>query len=176
MSDEVSKEQADLLLATLDKVAIRLHAVTTDVSNTLEPVSLGLEQRGLMANVKLYVMIKYLLAISKELSRLANVVEPTVAERIVKHMTAEDMDVVHNGGYAFSPDTTTYVSVKADNKDTVMNWLKAHAEGKELIKEDVHAKTFESFIKKLKDDGKPIPPEVSVFERATLSMRKLKGK
>lgn len=169
--------QTEAMLKLVSDVIIKLHAVATELSNTLEPVSLGLESKTLMDNVKLYAQTCYVLDVAKELSRIANVVEPVIAERITKRMMAEDMEVLHFGGYSYSPDTKTYVSVAADNKASVILWLKSTPDGRELVKEDVHPKVFESFIKKRKEDGRieDIPSTVKIFDKPTLTMRKLKG-
>jgi len=164
------------LLEVLDAATRQLHEAATKLANTLEPVAFGLEQKTLMDNVKLYAAIDYVSDVAKEIARVANVVEPIVAERIIKRMLAEDMDTLHFNGYAYAPDEKTYVSVSGENMPAVVTWLKGHNEGKELVREAVHPKTFESFIKKLKDAGSDVPEEVKVFTKPTLSMRKLKGK
>lgn len=168
--------QTVALLEILDAATRQLHEAAAKLSNTLEPVAFGLETKTLMDNVKLYAAIDYVSDVAKEIARIANVVEPIIAERITKRMLAEDMDSLQHDGYSYSPDEKTYVSVTAANMPSVMIWLKGHSEGKELVKEMVHPKTFESFIKQLKDAGSPIPATVSVFSKATLAMRKLKSK
>lgn len=167
-------EATQALLKELDRVALKLHEAAGEVSNTLEPVSLGLQQKELMDNVKMYAIVSYIQDVVKEISRCANIVEPVLAERITKRMQQEDMEVLAHQGYSYAPDTKTYVSVSADNKPKVLAWLREHEEGRELIKEDVHAKTFESFIKRLGEENKPIPPEVKVFDKPTLTVRKLR--
>jgi hypothetical protein len=167
-------ETSEALLRELDRVALKLHEAAGEVANTLEPVSLGLQQKSLMDNIKMYAIVSYIQDVVKEISRCANVVEPVLAERITTHMQQEDMEVVTHHGYSYAPDTKTYVSVSADNKPRVLEWLRRHEEGKELIKEDVHAKTFEAFIKRLGEENKPIPPEVKVFDKPTLNVRKLR--
>ena len=164
------------LLEALDAATRQLHEAASKLANTLEPVAFGLERKTLMDNVKLYAAIDYVSDVAKEIARVANVVEPVVAERVTKRMLAEDMDTLHFNGYSFSPDDKTYVSVSAENMPVVMRWMRGHETGKELIKEMVHPKTFESFIKELKDKGSKIPEEVKVFVKPTLAMRKLKGK
>lgn len=164
------------LLEVLDAATRQLHEAASKLANTLEPVAFGLESKTLMDNVKLYAAIDYVSDVAKEIARIANVVEPIVAERVTKRMLAEDMDTLHYNGYAFSPDDKTYVSVSAENYPVVMTWMRGHAEGKELIKEMVHPKTFESFIKKIKDNGGKYPEEIKVFTKPTLAMRKLKAK
>lgn len=172
----MSDPQTVALLEVLDAATRQLHEAASKLANTLEPVAFGLETKTLMDNVKLYAAIDYVSDVAKEISRIANVVEPIVAERIIKRMLAEDMDTLHFNGYAFSPDEKTYVSVSGENMPKVVAWLKEHNEGKELIKEAVHPKTFESFIKKIKDNGGSFPEEVKVFSKPTLAMRKLKAK
>lgn len=168
--------QTEGLLKLLNDVTMRLHEVATELANTLEPVALGLESKTLMDNVKLYATVDYVKDVAKEINRIANVVEPVIAERITKRMVSEDMQVLHYNGYSYSPDEKTYVNVAADNMTTVVTWLKQHEHGKELVKEAIHPKTFEAFIKQLKDEGKDYPSEIKVFSKATLAMRKLKGK
>ena len=167
--------QTEALLKLLDEVTQRLHSCATELANTLEPVAFGLEQKTLMDNVKLYAAIDYVKDVAKEIARVANVVEPIVAERVTKRMLIEDMDGLNYNGYHYYPDEKTYVSVSAENMNKVMVWMKEHNEGKELVKEMVHPKTFESFIKTLKDNGGTFPSEIKVFSKPTLNTRKLKG-
>ena len=88
----LNKTETKGLLDILQDKITRLHEAAEGIERTLGPISLGMQQRTLMDNVKLYAMIDYLLDVAKELSRMANVEEPVVADRIIKRMTAEDME------------------------------------------------------------------------------------
>jgi hypothetical protein len=143
-------EQVTFMLDTLQKQVDALAEVAANLSNSIEPFTLGFQQKGLMDNIKLYAIIEYCGEVAKELSRIANVCEPQVAERITTRMIQEDMDKIEYSGYSYAPDTKQYINVTGENKPIILSWLKAHAHGRELVKEDFNANAFSAFIKWLK--------------------------
>lgn len=169
-------EQVTFMLATLESHVDALAAVAEKLANSMEPFTLGFQQKGLMDNVKLYALVEYCAEVAKELGRSANVCEPQIAERITTRMMNEDMDKIEYSGYSYAPDTKQYINVTGENKPIVLTWLKAHTHGKELVREDFNANAFSAFVKGEIAEGKTIPPSISIFEKPTLSRKKLRGK
>jgi hypothetical protein len=169
-------DQVTFMLATLQKHVDALSEVATELSNSLEPFTLGFQQKGLMDNVKLYAIVEYCAEVAKELGRIANVCEPQIAERITNRMIQDDLEKIEYSGYSYAPDTKQYINVTGENKPIVLSWLKAHPHGRELVKEDFNANAFSAFVKAEMAEGKKVHPSVSVFEKPTLTRRKVRGK
>jgi hypothetical protein len=173
---EPTKDQVVIMLATLNRHVDSLAEVAEKLSNTLEPFTLGFQQKSLMDNVKLYAIVDYCLEVAKEISKIANVCEPQIADRITKRMQQDDMDRIEYSGYSYAPDTKQYINVSAEAKPIVLKWLKSHEAGRELVKEDFNANAFSAFVKKEIEEGKTVHPSVNVFEKPTLNRRKLRSK
>lgn len=169
-------EQVVYMLEALERHVNNLAAIAGDLDSSLEPFTLGFQQKGLMDNIKLYAIVEYCSTVAKELTRIANVCEPQIAERITTRMIQEDMDKIEYSGYAYTPDTKQYINVTGENKPIILGWLKTHEYGRELVKEDFNANAFTAFIKGQLEEGKKVHPNINVFEKPTLSRRKLRGK
>jgi hypothetical protein len=169
-------EQVTFMLATLQKHVDALANIAEELANSMEPFTLGFQQKGLMDNIKLYAMIEYCGEVAKELGRISNVCEPQIAERITTRMMNEDMEKIDYSGYSYSPDTKQYISVTGENKPIILSWLKTHTHGRELVKEDFNANAFAAFVKLQLAEGKQVHPNISVFDKPTLTRRKLRTK
>ncbi len=176
----------DPLLQHLDKAIDVFTKAQVELLKVLEPIAYGCSQGKLSTKLGCYVRLDDLIDLCKSVTTASNTHMPTLAEKITNEMVASDMDSIEMFGYKFNPDTKTYVSVNVENKPLVMNWLKKHDIGKELVKEDFNANAFTSFINMLVeeqgyskttlDDDKKIPAEISMFDKPTLKKRKLKAK
>jgi hypothetical protein len=168
-------DQVHYMLDRLQKAVDEFEAVAKELEGMLEPFTLGFQQKDLMDNVKLYAIVDYCAAVAKEIGRMANVCEPQLAERITMRMMQEDMDSLEYSGYKYAPDQKTYVNVTNGSKPIVLSWLKTHETGKELVREDFNANALKSWVEKEKEAGHEVHPSISIFEKPTLSRRKLKG-
>ena len=56
----MSDEQTTKMLDILDKQVDALAKVADDLSNCVEPFTLGFQQKSLMDNIKLYTVVNYL--------------------------------------------------------------------------------------------------------------------
>ena len=177
---------ADPLLEHLDKVMTDFKIAQKALLDVLEPIAFGATRGDLKTKLGCYVRLDDLLDLCKSITTASNTHMPTLADKVTTEMMASDMDSIEMFGHKFTPTTKTYVSVNAENKPMVVDWLKKHPVGKELVKEDFNANAFTSLIKKLvEEDGYSkdateaemrSPAEVSMFDKPTLSMRKVKGK
>jgi hypothetical protein len=168
-------DNAEIMLKMIQERIDAFEPVATKLLECLEPFNEGMKTEKMMVNIKFYQMIKYVHDFGKELQRVANVVEPEVAERIVKCMTQEDMDSVNHAGYSYAPDTKTFVSVPQDSMQKLIEMFKADSTTKELVKESVHPKTLESYVKCELAEGRKVNPLINVCEKPTLKVRKLRG-
>jgi len=168
--------KAAKLLALVKAPSRKLAEIEAELTSMIQIVTLGHVDEGLMPNIRLYAEIDSILTMLKTLTVSANVVEPIIAERIVKHMIAEEQDAVVHGGYKYSPSPKDYVSVSAENMPEVVRWAKTNDKAKELVKEGIHPKSLESLIKGMRDAGEEYPAVISVFSKASLKVLKVKGK
>lgn len=169
-------DNAEVMLGMIQKRIDAFEPVATQLVECFEPFNEGMKEERMMVNIKFYQMIKYLHDFGKEMQRVANILEPEVAERIIKCMTQEDMDSINHGGYSYAPDTKTYVSVAADKMEGLIAAFKNNSVTRELVKESVHPKTLEAFVKAEIAEGRKVHPSIAVCEKPTLVVRKLKSK
>jgi hypothetical protein len=169
------EQQTIMMLTELDKRVDMLANVAEKLTECVEPFTLGFASKSLMDNVKLYNIVLYLKAVAKEIGRVANVVDPIIAERITKRMQQDELENIRYGGYSYTPSEDTYVNVTAENKPIVLGWLKKHNHGHELVREDYNANALTSFVEKQLAEGKQVHPAINVFTQPTLSRRKVKA-
>lgn len=167
---------AEVMLGMIQKRIDAFEPVATQLVECFEPFNEGMKEERMMTNIKFYQMIQYLYDFGKEMQRVANILEPQVAERIIKNMVQEDMDSVNHGGFSYAPDTKTYVSVPADKMPGLIEAFKKDTTTRELVKESIHPKSLESFVKATLAEGKKVHPSISICEKPTLTVRKLRSK
>lgn len=176
MNPEPAPTHAEVMLGLIQQRIDKFEPVATQLVECFEPFNEGMKEEKMMVNIKFYQMISYLHDFGKEMQRIANILEPQVAERIIKNMVQEDMDSINHGGYSFAPSTKTYVSVPADKMQALIDAFKSSSATKELVKESIHPKTLESYVKAELAESRKVHPSISVCEKPTLVVRKLRGK
>lgn len=169
-------DNAEMMLKIIQDRIDAFEPVAIKLVECMEPFNEGMKEEKMMVNIKFYQMICYLYDFGKEMQRVANILEPLVAERITKCMMQEDMDSITHGGYTYAPDTKTYISVAADKMPALIAAFKADSRTKELVKESIHQKTLEAFVKAELAEERKIHPSISVCEKSTLNVRKCRGK
>lgn len=142
----------------------------------LEVVAYGTERDPVNVQLELYVMLRHVKEMAEAMEKMAGIKMTDIAMRIGKIMQADGTEQLKAFGHSFTPDTETHVNCIAAKKEELLLWLKKHELGRELVKEDVHPKTLQSFVKKLQEDGKDIPPMVTTFDQPILKVRKLPSK
>lgn len=167
---------AEAMLGTITQRIAAFEPVAVQLAECFEPFNEGMKEEKMMVNIKFYQMIQYLYDFGKEMQRIANVLEPQVAERITKSMLQEDMDSINHGGFSYAPATKTYVSVAADKMPALIAEFKNDSATRELVKESIHPKTLEAFVKAELEEGRKVHPNISVCEKPTLVVRKLRSK
>lgn len=164
------------LTEILDKLQGEFHKTASNVYETIDPVVASTEREKLSTQLQLYAVMRFIKDTISELETMVNKNLPLVAARAEKIMTQEGMDSIEFAGLKFTPDKKNYISVNSTNKPAVIEWLKQHPLGREMVKLDYHPKTFESFIKKeFIEKGEKPPSIVGVFPLPTLEVRKLRG-
>ncbi len=144
----------------------------------VEPLLFGTQSESLDVNVQFFFLLDKLHDLSKEIGKLYNVHENELCSRINKALTVMDVESMvkefDGNHYTLKPDNKTFISCRADKKPELLAWLRTHPVGRELIKEDVHAKSLESFIKNEVIGKGAIPPAgiISMHMTETISMRK----
>lgn len=169
-------DNAEMMLKIVQDRIDAFEPVATKLVECMEPFNEGMKEESMMTNIKFYQMVCYLHDFGKEMQRVANVLDPIVAERITKCMLQEDMESITHGGYTYAPDTKTYVSVAADRMPALLDAFKKDSRTKELVKESIHPKTLESFVKAELEEGRKVHPSIVVCEKPTLNVRKCRSK
>lgn len=91
-------------------------------------------------------------------------------------MVNEEIGNFKRGNFLYVLNTKTHVSPRSGCKPKIIEWLK-QSEYCDLVKEDVHSRTLESWARELLEEEK-LPEEVqnllNVFEKQTITIRKAK--
>lgn len=67
-------------------------------------------------------------------------------------MVAQQIEGFKHDGYSFTPTIKTRASIKAENKDAALDWLK-DSDYADIVKEQVNAQTLTSLVKEWIDNG-----------------------
>jgi hypothetical protein len=157
----------------LDKLQIELHACASNVYEVIDPIVAQTEQEKLTVHLQLYAVMRFVKETAAELEKMVNKNMPIVAARAEKIMSQEGIDKMDFAGLTFSPDTKNFINVTKENAPAVMEWLKQHPIGREMVKLGYHPKTFESFIvKEFIEKGEVPPTTIGVFKQPILEVRK----
>lgn len=91
-------------------------------------------------------------------------------------MVANQIDGFKHKGYSFSPTIKTRASIKAENKDAAMEWLKS-SDYAEIVKEQVNPQTLTSLVKEWLDNGmssgeREFMELLNIYDEQKISVRK----
>lgn len=166
------------MLDGLKKLTDDVSASLANLKQEVEPLLFGTQSESLDVNVQFFFLLDKLHDLSKEIGKLYNVHENELCSRINKALTTMDVESIvkqfDGNHYTLKPDNKTFISCRAEKKPELLAWLRTHPVGRELIKEDVHPKALESFIKNNVIGAGEIPPPgiISMHMTETISMRK----
>lgn len=170
------------VIPIFDKVLEEFKPAYAKMYDATEPLAHGVKSEDVNSLIDMYIRLENLKEMCEGLIKACNIHQPEIAELASKAMLATDTEAVVRSGFTIRPDTKTYVSVNKDNKPAVLQWLKSHPSGRELVSEDYNANAFSSYIRGLiqeqgwdknaEDPDKRIPAEVSVFDKAVLTLRR----
>ena len=170
------------MLESLEKMVQYVGQALTEIGNEVHPLMLGTQTEKMDVNIKFLFLLKELKEKGEELAKFYNVCENELAGRINKLIDAaglEEVVITHNGvKIKISPETKFFISCKADKKPEMIAWMKAHSIGRELVKEDVHPKSLEKFVKEELIGKGTLPPAglISIHQTETITTRKLPNK
>jgi hypothetical protein len=160
----------------LDKLQTELHACASNVYEVIDPIVAQTEQEKLTVHLQLYAVMRFVKETVGELEKMVNKNLPIVAARAEKIMTQEGIEKMEFAGLTFSPDTKNFINVTKENAPAVLEWLKQHPIGREMVKLGYHPKTFESFIgKEFIEKGEVPPTIIGVFKQPILEVRKARS-
>lgn len=175
------------MLTKLTQYAEWLTKSVDAIQEEVGPLMQGTEGEKLDTQLQFFFLLKQIKDAGEEMQKFYNACEPDLAKRINTMITAAGLDEVvktFNGvRIKITPDTKYFVNCNKDKKPAVLEWLKNHPIGRELVKEDVHAKTLEKFVKdQIMAAGEQglevpdIPPGVSLYQTETITTRKQPNK
>jgi hypothetical protein len=97
--------------------------------------------------------------------------------RLLQSMIDEEVGKFDRSGFTFYSSSRVHASVRAGCKPQIMEWLK-QSPYRDLVKEDVNARTLESWAREFLSENDELPDEIQdwmhVFEKQTISIRKAK--
>jgi hypothetical protein len=167
------------MLASLEQMTAYVEQALNSLGEEVQPLMVGTRGENLDINLRFFFLLKKLKEHGENIAKLYNVCENELASRInmmIEQAGLESVDKVIAGErIRITPETKYYINCKAENKPALIAWMKSHPIGKELVKEDVHAKTLEKFIKNDVLGAGQLPPDglVSLHQTQTITTRKL---
>lgn len=176
MTIEIDPEDLKKILALFEQDYEAFDKLVSMIYDRVSIVGFAMERGTLNTRLRYYLMLKYLKQCCDGLMSGCNIEMEKIASAASKIMQAEGEDKKHAFGHSFTPDTDTKVNCPVNDKPALIEWLKNHPLGRELVKEEVHHKTLSNFVKTLQAEGKDTPPMVTTYDVPTLSVRKLPAK
>lgn len=91
-------------------------------------------------------------------------------------MLNNQIDQFKRNGYSFSPTIKVRASIKAENKDEAIEWLK-ESDYADIVKDTVNAQTLTSLIKEweengVRDDDQEFYDMINIYNEQKISIRK----
>ena len=166
------------MLTKLKELVGQLEQLSSDLGLEVDPLIFGTAQHGLQINLDFYFKLKKIKEIAANLEGFFNKNDAALSERINKQVAVLGVDSVDKEvdgtRYRIKAGTKIYVNVKKEMKPEFLEFMRKHPIGKELMKEDVHHKSLESFVTNdLIGNGELPPPCISMHTAPTLETRKL---
>lgn len=101
----------------------------------------------------------------------------SIQRDLASEMINEEIGNFKRGDFLYVLTTKTHVSPKSGCKPKLIEWLK-QSEYRDMVKEDVHSRTLESWARELLEELDELPEELKdllhVYEKQTVSIRKSK--
>ena len=88
----------------------------------------------------------------------------TTGERSVKLETQYGLKLVVRG-------ENLYVSVKKDDRETLLKWVDEECGRSDMIKQTIHNKMLQSFVNQRIKDGEPVPSFITTYFKPVLTVR-----
>jgi hypothetical protein len=166
------------MLTNLEQLAEYCEKLKDELDQQVPALMFGSTGFELKDKMKMLWLLKELKNSAEGIAKFYGACENSLGDQInkqIEQMGLEQMDVKFGESkYRFAPETKYFINCKADAKPELIAWLKGHPIGRELVKEDVHPKTLEKFVKEdLVLQGQLPPPMVSIHEVQSVKMRKL---
>lgn len=143
---------------------------------TLDSAALIAPGASLGVNLFLYRKFDLIRNYCDTMTKMLNRNDPQIADRIIKHMQAEDVPSLVFEGYKFEPGTKDYITITKENQPVAMAWMKNHPVGKELVQETVAPGTMTKFmVETFIEKGETPPSFVQHFPKPNLRVTKTRG-
>ncbi len=110
-----------------------------------------------------------------EIKRLNNLLD-NAEHTLFDMMTSNQIEQFKRNGYSFSPTVKTRASIKSENKEQAMEWLK-QSNFADIVKETVNAQTLTSMVREWKESGiteeiEPFFEMLNLYDDRSISIRK----
>lgn len=158
-----------------DKLTV-LVVAANDVAENINPLVHVTAREKLTIQLRLYLILETIKELGGEIAKVANKDMPIVADRAKEIMIAEQMESVQHGGKTFTRDKKTYYNVNNSDESILINFMKQHPVGKELVQETVHDKTLTKFWEtEFAAKDVTLPSFVNSFSKPILVIRKARA-
>lgn len=159
------------LIAECTNTATKLHALKEELDQLLGPLEAGCHGISLTENLRIHILLKWLYEFGKELEKPYNTHGKTIRRLANEYMEDDGIEQMDVGGVRFKPVTEDRFNVTKEKHYEFIAWLKD--KNPEIVREDVHPRTRDSFLKTCLEDGIPLPESVTHFPEPGLNARRL---
>lgn len=140
---------------------------------TLDAASAVAPEASLGVNLFLYRKLEDVRNHCDTITKMANRNDPAIADRIIKHMQADDQTMLVHEGYKYEPGMKDYITINKDDQPVAMSWMKNHPIGKELVHETVAPASMTKFmVEQFVDKGETPPSFAKHFPKPNLRVTK----
>ena len=163
------------LIGELRVSAMKFYQLYQEIEETVGKLSFILRDLNLTDAAKIYNTLKYLKDLADEVAKFHGRDGDQVARLIHDIMVDTEQDATVIEGFKFEPDTRDCFSVKKDDKEAFIQWMKGHEDSRELVSEEVHHKTLEKYCNQRLESGEPLPEGVNHYPKPTVKRRKVRS-
>lgn len=165
------KDAFATILQELAFTATKLAGLKDELDQLLGPLEAGVHGFSLTQNLKIHILLKWLSDFGKELEKPYNTHGRTIRRIANEMMEDDDIEQIDVDGVRFKPVIKDRFNVTAEMHGAFIEWLKER--NPEIVREDVHPRTRDSFLKECLEDGVPLPQSVTHFPEPDLNQRRL---
>ena len=154
----------------LSEVLTRFNDICTELEQkipAMEPLLGTMETPDML---RVWALLDWLKSAAKDMSEKAGSMKAPFGKAAHGRLTAAGVDGIEFDGCRWKPAVKNNITCASDQKDALLIYARTEdLELGELIKEDIHQKSLESYFAKKLAEGATIPEMIKVFPMETVT-------
>lgn len=166
----MDKEVIDQFINELRIKCIKFMEVFNDLEETMGPITGFYKGMSMQQMMRVYDTLKFLKDMADQVGKYFTRDSKELQRLLHEMMEDCGFDKIDFEGNTYRPIIKNRYNVSKDSKFEFIRWMKEH--NPELVTEDVHPKTLESFCNNKLEKGEELPPQIKHYPEQAISVRK----